>query len=66
MLFKYAAKLHNGDEVHVRKSVTGKDQASSAKVLNAYLHPTQRNTMLLDVLLDSGEYLQALCHRDLL
>jgi len=63
MWFQHARKLHSGDEVCVRKKVMGR--VAHAKVLNAWHSVEKPNTMMFDVLLETGEFLQNLSHLDL-
>lgn len=65
MWFRYADKLHNGDEVDVRKSATGKTCAVGGKVIKTYINPEQPKIIRIDVILHTGEYLVGLTHRDL-
>lgn len=65
MWLSNAIKLHNGDEVAVRKSASGESVIVYATVLKAYSHPSQPKLVYFDVITHQGRYITGINHKDL-
>ena len=65
MWFSHAKRLHNGDQVGVRKSASGETSTVYANVLNVYVDPANPALLRFDVLTERGMYLTNLSHKSL-